>query len=62
MHLSPGHDDGADGSAGAEGSAARVALADRGQFVGGIVGSNLIALGQYRVVEDGLEKVVEPAS
>ena len=53
---------GADGSAGTEGSAAECGAADRGQFVGGIVSSNLIALGQYRVVEDGLKKVVEPAS
>jgi len=62
MHLSSGDDDGADGSARTEGSAARAALADRGQFVSDIVGSNLVALAQYRVVEDGIEKLVELAS
>ena len=53
---------GADGSAGNRRIAARPAWLTEASLLGSIVGSNLIvALGQYRVVEDGLEKVVEPS-
>ena len=62
MHLSPGHDDGGGWLRRDRRIGGACGVADRSQFVGGIVGSNLIALGRYRVVEDGLEKVVEPAS
>ena len=52
---------GADGSAGNRRIAARPAWLTEASLLGSIVGSNVIALGQYRVVEDGLEKVVEPS-
>src|SRR5262249_60987067 len=58
-HLSAGHDDGGGGLCRDRRVGSACSVADQGQLVGGIVGGNLIALGQCGVIEDGLEKVVQ---
>src|SRR5262245_17920560 len=60
--LSAGHDDGGGGLCKDRRIGGACSVAYQGQLVGGIVGGNLIALGQCRVIEYGLEKIVESAA